>query len=327
MAKKESAASKNQNQKNPIVEVRDITPEQAQELLSRNTANFRKLSEARTRALADVMRRGLFKFNGVSLISMREDGTLRDGQTRLAAVVSSGVPIRTLYYEGPVDDETSIDTGSKRTAGQTLAAHSVPNANSTAAAIKAYIALFQERTISHLNYAAPITSGQVLEFYQKNQQVLESVRKAAEVPIGLYQALVAAVHFAGMSLNPEHTEWWINALTTGENLNADDPVLRLRAKFTAQQKHVTMSRIEQAALLIKSWNLIAAGKPVKALAWRGAGPNPEDFPVLGEGLNGDQEKTAMDLLGATDVAAKLAGKGDTAVLAGGKVATEQLTDK
>lgn len=99
-----------------------------------------------------------------------------------------------------------------------------------------------------------------------------------------------------MGLDPKHTEWWINALISGENLTENDPVLRLRNRFITSGKRVIISRVEQAALIIKSWNLSREGKPVRLLQWRGAGPNPEAFPVLGE-----REETPGVVAGGPDL--------------------------
>lgn len=277
---KSSASVESKPQGKVTTEV--ITPDVAAALLEKNTRNFRKLSEGRARQLAEVMSRGHFKFNGTSVVSIRDDGSIRDGQTRLRASVISGTPFRTLVYRGPVEEEADIDTGSKRTAGQVLQYHNVSNANSVAAAVKAFMAIFEKKTVSHLSYSAPIATSEVKEWHDGHPQMDDSVRKAAESPTGLYQALVAAIHYAGMGLDQAHTEWWIKGLTTGEGLSENDPVLRLRNRFLNSSKRVMMSRIEQAALLIKSWNLSREGKAVKALQWRGSGPNPEPFPELGE---------------------------------------------
>jgi len=271
------------------VSIQTITPEMAADMLSRNTHNFRKLSDSRAKAMAEVMARGQFKFNGVSVISIREDETVRDGQTRLRACQLAGVPFTSIVYRGSVEAEEDIDTGSKRSTGQVLQFHGVVNANSTAAAVKAAIALFEKGNVSHLTYTAPLASIEVKQWLDKHPQMAESVRRAADCPIGMFQALVAAIHYQGMSIDSEHTEWWINALCTGEGLGEQDPVFRLRARFNIGGKRIILKRTEQAALLIKSWNLSRWGKVVKSLTWRGSGAHPEPFPVLGMADPGDTD--------------------------------------
>lgn len=227
------------------------------------------------------MRRGHFKFNGEK-IHIRSDGTVADGQTRLRACILADKPFKTVVVRGDVEDESNIDTGSKRNAGQLLAYHGVANANSVAAAIKAFIAIFERKSISHLSYSAPIAASEVYQWYQKHPEIENSVRLAAQVPVGMYQALVAAVHYAGMGMDSDHTEWWISALIEGSDLKDGDPVLRLRNRFISSTKRVIIGRVEQAALLIKSWNMSKEGRVLRSLQWRGSGPNPEPFPILGQ---------------------------------------------
>lgn len=72
------------------IEKVSITPEIAEDMLSRNCDNNRKVRPRHVETLADIMRRGLFYgLNGQTIV-VDKNGTLLDGQHRLLAVVKSG---------------------------------------------------------------------------------------------------------------------------------------------------------------------------------------------------------------------------------------------
>jgi hypothetical protein len=79
------------------------TPEMALDILTNhNKLNPRKLPHSRVDAIASSMERGRFPVTGLGL-TFATDGHLADGQTRLSAVVKSGVsvPILTVFGAEP----------------------------------------------------------------------------------------------------------------------------------------------------------------------------------------------------------------------------------
>lgn len=90
-----------------------ITPELAEELLRKNTENFRSLDVARVEVYAKAMRAGKWELNGES-IKISHDEVLLDGQTRLHAIVRSGVSVRSVVISGIVSGAGSIDRGIRR---------------------------------------------------------------------------------------------------------------------------------------------------------------------------------------------------------------------
>lgn len=149
--------------------VETITPERAADLLKANTHN-RQVRVKMVRLYADEMRRGAWRLNGES-IKIAKTGVLLDGQHRLEAVVRSGVTIQSLVTRGlDADTFTTIDTGRKRTPGDTLGISGVKSSNSAAAAIRSY-ATFAARSITSARKSAEdkgMTSEQVLRFYNDN---------------------------------------------------------------------------------------------------------------------------------------------------------------
>ena len=80
------------------VEVEEITPEQAQAYLD-NNAKHREIRDFRVEKYAEKMAAGDWKLNG-KVIIFDSEGTLRNGQHRLTAVIQSGKPLTSLVVRG-----------------------------------------------------------------------------------------------------------------------------------------------------------------------------------------------------------------------------------
>lgn len=90
-----------------------ITPKRAAEYLARNTQN-RPLMARRVETMANDMRHGRWRLTHQG-IAFNCDGSLRDGQHRLAAIVASGMPVRAWVFEGLTDEAMEvIDTHRSR---------------------------------------------------------------------------------------------------------------------------------------------------------------------------------------------------------------------
>lgn len=89
-----------------------ITPEMAANLLESN-GNNRNLSEGTVKAYANDMLNGNWDYKTGSAISIDENGILRDGQHRLAAIVMSGVTIPTWVIRN-VSSDGIYDNNRKR---------------------------------------------------------------------------------------------------------------------------------------------------------------------------------------------------------------------
>lgn len=89
-----------------------VTPEMAAEWLKSNTKN-RSLSQAIVNYYAAEMKAGRWELNGET-IKFYENGTLKDGQHRLSAVVKAGVPVEMEVRFGVPNDSIICDRQRKR---------------------------------------------------------------------------------------------------------------------------------------------------------------------------------------------------------------------
>ena len=93
--------------------VEHITPAQAKEYLKSNTNNYRTISRSKVREYADAMKSGRWELNGEG-IKFAENGTLKDGQTRLAAIIMSGKTIAMNVTRNVANDVQIYDVGKVR---------------------------------------------------------------------------------------------------------------------------------------------------------------------------------------------------------------------
>lgn len=101
------------------VTIETITPKMASEYLTRNTRN-RRLKKALVEQYASEMRAGNWRLTHQG-VAFNCDGTLLDGQHRLAGIVKSECAIQMLVARG-VDSKSQIvmDDHAKRSAGDAI---------------------------------------------------------------------------------------------------------------------------------------------------------------------------------------------------------------
>lgn len=93
-------------------EIMYITPEIAKKMLA-NNPNNRNIRQARVKAVSDNMKNGSWKINGESIV-LKANGELADGQHRLSAIVSSGIPILAVVVTVPNEEAEYYDIGLTR---------------------------------------------------------------------------------------------------------------------------------------------------------------------------------------------------------------------
>ena len=100
--------------------VEKVTPKKATEYLKNNVSNPRgksSLSKKVVKQYAEDMSAGLWQLNGEAIM-FDEDGFLKNGQHRLAAIILSGKTIDMCVIRGVPNDVDIYDVGWKRTISQ-----------------------------------------------------------------------------------------------------------------------------------------------------------------------------------------------------------------
>lgn len=152
-------------------QVMNITPEQAEKFLMRNTSN-RSINWARVNAYANDMKSGQWKLNGEAIV-FSENGSLRNGQHRLWAIVKSGVTVPIVVIDG-VDDNTILyDRGRTRSIVDTITIEGYENKD----LVNSYFVAVAKFHYTRQTWAKKIADSQVKEFIKKHADTLLQLRE------------------------------------------------------------------------------------------------------------------------------------------------------
>lgn len=129
------------------MKVEKITPAIAESYLRVNVKNYRKLNRAVVKRYADDMKSGRWELNGEPIV-FDENGLLKNGQHRLAAIIMAGVPVEMAVCRGVDENVTAYDLNSVRNATQISAARGIETSKAILAAVSLLFQLTdsEERT-------------------------------------------------------------------------------------------------------------------------------------------------------------------------------------
>lgn len=122
------------------IKLEKITPKIAGEYLFQNKSNYRPLKRSVVNRYAEDMKAGRWETNGET-IAFDENGVLKNGQHRLAAIVKSGVTVEMVVVRGIDKNVTAYDLNSVRTATQISNAKGLDTSKSILSAVNLLFAL------------------------------------------------------------------------------------------------------------------------------------------------------------------------------------------
>lgn len=255
------------------VEVEEISPAIAEFYLDNFNVQNRNPSNIRVKEYADIMKKGMWYFNG-DVIRFDTTGTLIDGQHRLLACVASGVTIDALVIRGiKPKTKCTIDTGKVRTGGDALAIDCGVTSGD-AAAISSCIKLVNIYNTN--NSLIPSMGGghsktnnaETKEIYSNNKEELDNVLLLAKkyktsgslVPRGDIMFLMLMF----LRKNKELAVPFLDKVLNGENISSTDSEYMLRDILTASKMGVRkLNRFQVISSVIRTWNAIQVGRPYR----------------------------------------------------------------
>ncbi len=263
----------------PAPEWVHVTPDQARKWLAQNTHN-RPLRERTVAAYAADMAAGNWLPNGET-IKFAIDGTLLDGQHRIAAAIESGVAVWMLVVRGlPNDAQETLDVGLRRTFSDVLKLRGEVSWVTLAAIVRSVAAWESgERGARH---NVPLTHAQLSETLHKypwlrdGATVVSRANRAAKLPT----TAGGVLWWLTMQIDTEDAEAFFARLISPEDHHSGEPIWELRKHLLASAK-VRGERPTKLllAVSIKAWNKFRQGEPVGVLYYRIGGANPEKFPM------------------------------------------------
>lgn len=264
----------------PAVDVETITPELATKYLGHNTRN-RNLRARVVLAYAADMANGDWRWNGEG-IKFGTDGTLLDGQHRLAAIVQSGTSVPMLVVRDlPNETQETIDGGVKRTFADVLNLRGEKNYVGLAATIRA-ITSYETGAAGTGDTGRKFTNAQLIRTLEKHPWIREGINTAnsAQAHTSMPTAVGGLAWFLFMQLSPEDTEFFFNRLCSDTNHSTGDPIYTLRKLLLTSVDGVRGARNTRylLAVTIKAWNKYRDGDRCDLLKFRTGGAKPEAFP-------------------------------------------------
>lgn len=261
-------------------EIVDITPELAREWFGFNTHN-RPLRQRTVSAYAWDMLSGNWQWNGES-VKFAADGTLLDGQHRLAAIAEAGVTVRMLVIRGlPGDTQDTVDGGVKRRFSDVLALRGEANAHALAAIVRR-VASWEGGSIVSRSTATFSNARllQVLEQYPDLRAVARAahtVSAKAELPSSIVGFCMWL--FGGLKDADEDVRFFFDRLVDFQGLQKGDAIYELRKTLESSRSvRGERSEVFLTAITIKAWNAFRSGKQVGLLSFKTGGARPEKFP-------------------------------------------------
>lgn len=263
------------------LKVETITPEIAMEMLKKNTGNFRTCDKNRVELYAKEMKAGRWELNGETI---KFNGSkLIDGQTRLNAIIKSGVAIKSAVAYHVEADGISVDKGKPRTVSQWIT-HEGKHKNATIMAAVARMCLFHEtgkwNTQSFANVC--VTPTEIIDFCNKHADCLQGAIKISK-PCGnivTASSLAAIVAVGSGMTNPllnETALWFCDKIARGESLEEGEPVLALRNAL-ARNGNKSVSLYMARMLATIAWNKTVLGERCALLRLTLTGPSKQKAP-------------------------------------------------
>lgn len=238
------------------VQIIDVTPTMADGLLKANTRN-RNLTPKVVSTYARDMLRGHWAANGEA-IKVAEDGTVLDGQHRLAAIVQSGVTLEDmlLVTELPAWTQDTMDSGRKRTTADVFKISGLGNVN-VLASVARRAWMWDRGNYQFKNSETPTTADlkEMLEIYPS---LLRSAEIGARTNSTFRPANATATgiaHHLFHQIQEEATAEFFAQVATGAKLDTGDPVMTLRDRLI--REHAAphpITATHSLALFIRAWN-------------------------------------------------------------------------
>lgn len=167
-----------------------ITPKYAQQLLDANTVNRRLNPNAVAQYERDISA-NRWQINGAPIV-ISSSGRLLDGQHRLAACISAGVPFSTFVFSGaPESVMDTIDSGRARSVSDRMHMDGVSYPNKVAAIINIAHAL----ALGSLDYRC--TSQEANDFLARNPSIVQSAGLSHTSMPPKLSTIAPTLHFIG----------------------------------------------------------------------------------------------------------------------------------
>jgi hypothetical protein len=240
----------------------NVTPELAEKFLERNTAN-RNCNKVNVTILASEMLNKKWMFNGET-VTFDHEGTLRNGQHRLKAIIESSESQPILIVTGVTPEAfTTMDIGSRRNGGDILSIKNVKNSKSASSLCK-FVFAYKNTIYTETQHANRTLSNTKIYTYYKTLTDSESsiefggrLSKDKDVePKVLSRNQLCGFHYLFSEKNKQHANEFLEGVFYGNNLDRDSPILAIRNRLlkARRNKNYKIPNKEFIMIMTIAWN-------------------------------------------------------------------------
>jgi hypothetical protein len=257
------------------VKIQEVTPALAKKWLEGNVDN-RKLRDSRVLHMSKILQLAEWDLTGDCIV-FDEHGVLINGQHRLTAVVVTGIPARMVVLRGvPSKAQEVMDQGLSRNLADQLHRRGVPYTNIISGALNWLYQMKYIEETGNVHYADPSMRPSLRELLVLFESNLDLVEEAPTIGKLVYYTKVRpgptlAIKHRLRQIDTEEADLFFEKWQTGENMERNDPVWRLR-EWTMSDARLRSVKgrapaYRYVAYVLKAWNLWRENLPTLRLNW------------------------------------------------------------
>lgn len=252
----------------PKVSIKLVTPEVAEEWLINNPRN-RAINKDSVLLYKKEMLTGRWQFNNAS-IALDKNCTLMDGQHRLAAIVSTGIPREMIIVENLEPEAFStIDTGRKRTTKDIFAIKGYIYCMELGGAANLIWMFSANAEIQKYKFKerGGVTADDLLDIVEKNPDIQQSCIKCNKEfrTFGVYggRVNVAALYYLFSRKDESLANEMFSQLNSGAIADPNSIILQCRNLLIQekinQRTRRTSDNAYRVSLIVRTWNFLRDG--------------------------------------------------------------------
>ncbi len=254
-------------------EILMVTPAMAESWLAKMGPN-RPLRRLDVDRLAADIDKGAWELNGET-IKFLKNGTLVDGQHRLAAVIASRKAVPMEVVRGITETAVqTIDTGRARSFSDVLFIEGGVNVRAVAATAKWIWRYDTDQMIGKYRQPSNSELRATLNDYPGIHDSVREVQRSKEIQP--HSAIAFVLTIAKLK-KPKKAATWLEKLHDGADLRRSDPILHLRRRLLSRKAVINPLRpVEAAGLIAVAWNAYSNNEEMTSLAWN----EKDGFPTI-----------------------------------------------
>lgn len=269
-------------------EIVRVDPETASRWLAHPFNRQRRVTESRMKTYSRAMTEGRWLSPTLDPIAFTPSGELLNGQHRLRAVIDAGVTVEMLVaFDVDPGMFAVIDTPLGRRAAQFVRTPSAAHVTTTAR----HVLWYQERwpTVPRGGSSLSFDNDVLLAFIDAHEDELVRAVRDNEGPrsnAGIPHNSGATVLYIAREMGADEARVaaWVEGLSTGADLAANDPRLLLRNRMLTDP-HARRDRGEAWQLTVRAFNAWIQNRTIETLLYQPDAEPPRVFLTEREYMN------------------------------------------